>query len=439
MLCGRLRATSSDRTTSIDDLARELPHARKLPFTHSSRPLNPKYRGQIKAVHPSPPSNFNLPMPLQPRKQMPVNALCWCGSGKKWKKCHRDREHQKPVPIGKLRADYRQALMSGGYCLHPQANAATCSPNIIRAHSVQRKGGLAAIAEDGHVISPKRGFEDIAKNDGEIVPRQQGVNDASTFVGFCGAHDEQLFSPIEKSSITLDKQAAFLLSFRAICYEIYSKVAVLRTIEIQRQADKGKSFEMQCSNQQYLHAFREGLKLGIRDLNFWKGKYDAAFLNGHYDEFLFYGVRLSNALPLVSCGAFHPEFDFKGNNLQNITRGEDVFEHLCFNLTVVGGKSVAVLGWTGSPQGPAKQFIDSFKTLPKDTVANAAFHIACEHLENTYFRPSWWESQTTSAKEHLVRRFRSGTGFRDTERRSDCFSRLEYSFATATIELELSS
>ena len=368
---------------------------------------------------------------------MPVNELCWCGSGKKWKKCHRDREHQKPVPIGKLTADHRAELSRGYYCLHLQASAATCSSNIIRAHSVQRKGGLIAIAEDGHVISPKRGFEDIIKNDGKIVPKLEGVKSASTFMGFCGFHDDQLFSPIEKSSNVLSKQTAFLLSFRAICYEKFMKDAELRAVEIQRDADKGDPFETQSAKQQYLHFHREGIKRGIRDLEGWKGKYDAAFLNRNYDEFLFFGVIFSSALPIVACGTFHPQFDFNGNDLQIITRGESEFEHLSFNLTVVGGRSIAILGWTGSPQGPTECFVDSFRALPKATMANAAFHIACEHLENTYFRPSWWEAQTNSAREHLVGRFRSGTGSEDSERRSDCLSRLEYSFVAATVESEL--
>ncbi len=329
--------------------------------------------------------------------------------------------------------------MSRGYCLHPQASAATCSQNIIRAHTVQRKGGLAAIAEEGHVLSPKLGFQNIVKNDGKIVPCLCGVKDASTFTGFCGAHDDELFSPIEKSSITLDKQAAFLLSFRAICYERLMKDAALRAIEVQRQADKGDPFEMQCAKQQSLHLIREGIKRGIRDLDGWKGKYDAAFLNGNFDDFSFYSVMFSSALPIVACGAFHPQFDFNGNALQIITRGESEFEHVSFNLTVVGGKSIAVLGWTGRSQGPTELFIDSFRALPKGTMANAAFHLACEHLENTYFRPSWWEAQSNSAREHLVARFRSGIGTEDTKRRPDCLSRLEYSFATATVELELNS
>ncbi len=367
---------------------------------------------------------------------MPVNETCWCGSGKKWKKCHRDRDRQAPIPIGRLLAEQRLE-MSGGYCLHPQASAGNCSSRIIRAHTVQRRGGLSAIAEEGHVISPKLGFEDIFKNDGEIVPRLHGVRDASTFMGFCGAHDDQLFSPIEKTPITLDKGAAFLLSFRAICYELYTKNASLRSVDIQRQADRGKPFEVQCAIQQYLHIYREGTKRGIRDLEAWKNTYDSAYLSGKYDDFSFYGVVFAESLPIVSCGAFHPEFDFNGNPLQIITRGDNGFEHVCFNLTVVASKSVAVLGWTGEPQGPSEQFVRSFSALRKSTMANAVFHLACEHLENTYFRPSWWNSQTPPAREHLVQRLRSGIGFGGTERASNCLSRFDHCYAKAAVDKEL--
>jgi len=327
--------------------------------------------------------------------------------------------------------------MLSGYCLHPKAGADTCGKRIIRAHSVQRKGGLAAVAEDGHVISPKLGFEDIAKNKGEIVPRLHGVRDVS-IMGYCDSHDDELFAPIEKAPIQLSKQSAFLLSFRAICYELFAKNAALEGVEIQRQQDKGAPFSVQWAIQQYLSDYREGIKRGLRDLNEWKGRYDAAYVSGNFDEFSFCAVMFSSDLPIVSCGAFHPEFDFAGNPLQAISRGDAMFEHVCFNLTVIDGKSVAVLGWTGDPDGPAEQFVNSFRALPKDAKANAAFHLACEHLENTYFRPSWWESQSDAAKEHLIQRFRSGMGVGGHERKADCLSRLEYVFASASVEQELS-
>ncbi len=369
---------------------------------------------------------------------MPPYDPCWCGSGKKWKWCHQNREQQKPVPIGKLLAEQR-AEMVRGYCLHPSASPETCSPKIIRAHTVQRQGGLAAIAEDGHVISPKLGFEDIFRNDGKIVPRLHGVRDASTFMGFCGIHDDALFAPIEKGSFTLDSEAAFLLSFRAICYELYTKDASLRFVEIQRELDRGAPFETQCAIQQDLHFYREGIKRGLSDLETWKGQYDQAYRTGDLGNFSFAGVLFADTLPLVACGAFYPEFGFDGKRLQIITRGEYIFEHVCFNLTVVAGKSVAVLGWTGAPDGPSELFCISFQGLPKDVMANAVFHLACEQLENTYFRPSWWNIQTDAAREHLIQRFRSGIGFDGTERRPDCLSRFEYLFSTAAVAQELVS
>lgn len=389
-------------------------------------------------MHPSLTADFTMPHSLTPQQKMRVNEPCWCGSGKKWKRCHRDREHQNPIPVWQLCADQR-AEMSRGYCLHPQASSETCSSKIIRAHTVQRKGGLATIAEAGHVISPKRGVEDIFQNEGKIVPRLHGINDATTFMGFCAFHDDQLFSPIEKAPLTLSKEAAFLLSFRAICYECHTKDAALRSTEILRQMDKGKTFKEQSEMQILVHLIRKGHMEGIKDLHDWKAKYDKGYLSDKYDEFSFYGVMFSNILPLVACGAFHPEFDFAGNNLQILTRGEIGFEIICFNLTNVGGKSVAVFGWTGKSKGPAECFLDSFKNLSKPNMANAAFHIACEKLENLYFRPSWWDSQTSEAKEYLIRRFRSGTCPIGNERKPDCLSKLIYSFATGDVEQEASS
>jgi hypothetical protein len=49
------------------------------------------------------------------------------------------------------------------------------------------------------VVSGKGGFEDIFKNDGVIIPREVGENHASTFMGFCDVHDDQLFAPVEKT------------------------------------------------------------------------------------------------------------------------------------------------------------------------------------------------------------------------------------------------
>jgi len=58
---------------------------------------------------------------LSPKEKMKVNELCWCNSGKKWKKCHRCRELQKPVIIGELLSRIKCEFRKGD-CLHPEAS-----------------------------------------------------------------------------------------------------------------------------------------------------------------------------------------------------------------------------------------------------------------------------------------------------------------------------
>ena len=158
-------------------------------------------------THPSLQTRFVPPPDLKPQRTMPRNAPCWCGSGKKWKKCHRDRESQRPVTPGeqfsRLHLEFQK-----GYCSHPQASPANCGQRIIRAHTVQRRGGIAAIAENGHVISAKTGAQDLIRNHGAFVPRRVGVHSASTFMGFCGTHDNSMFQPVETHSVLLTPESA---------------------------------------------------------------------------------------------------------------------------------------------------------------------------------------------------------------------------------------
>ena len=164
-------------------------------------------------MHPSLKAEFVPPPPLDPKPVMGRNELCWCGSNKKWKKCHRERHLQKEQPIEKLVVQLLKKRHRG-LCLHPEASDQECSPKTIRAHTVQKGSGLSEIAENGHVISAKKIYD--IKNNGKIIPQAEGINIASTFMGFCGKHDNKLFEPIEKQLFALDENAAFLLSFQSI-------------------------------------------------------------------------------------------------------------------------------------------------------------------------------------------------------------------------------
>ena len=359
-------------------------------------------------MHPSLTAEFNLPPRLEPKEKMERNEPCWCGSGEKWKRCHRDRHLQESSPIGKLIHEM-QAIQKRGVCLHVDAKLSACADHPIRAHTVQRRGGLAAIAEDGHVISGKRGFEKIFKNEGEIVPERIGVAHASTFMGFCGFHDNSLFEPIEQANFDLDEKAAFLLAYRAIAYEFLTKRQALEAISVNRKMDKGKNFETQIGIQQYVHLYKEGLIRGMQDLSYWKRKYDEGLASGSYSGIKHYAIRFGEILPFVCCGSFMPEVSFEGKMVQILTRSKGGLDHVCMNISSMNGQTFVVLAWLDRPNGPAEDFVRSFSALPDASKANMCLHLACEHIENTYFRPSWWISIGNVNQLNLIERMRSGT------------------------------
>ena len=379
-------------------------------------------------THPSLHAPFVPPPDLMPQKNMQRNVLCWCGSGKKWKKCHRDRELQQPVEIGEQLSFLRREFQKR-YCSHPHAPE-DCGHRIIRAHTVQRRGGLAAIAENGHVISAKTGAQDLLKNDSVFVPREVGVRSASTFTGFCNTHDNSMFKPVETQTVRLTPENCFLLGFRAMSYELFSKRAMLQSLNIMREVDRGKSFGYQCAVQQFLHVCIEGAKRGVADCERWKKQYDTIYVEKRFKEYRGVGVTYSSVLPVVGCGAFIPEYDFAGNALQMVSHGDAPHEHVGLNLTVLNGRSVLVIGWIEGCDGPAQLFGRSFGDVPDEDKANAAIRLAVEHIGNIYMKPSWWYALSDAVRNTLITRMRTGMPVGGPDRAPDCLRSDGYSYTT---------
>ena len=359
-------------------------------------------------THPSLQTHFVPPPELKPQWRMPRNDRCWCGSGKKWKQCHRDRESQPRVRLGERFSRLADEFKKG-YCSHPQASFDNCSNKIISAHTVQRRGGIAAIAENGHVVSAKSAVQNLSKNRGAFVPCKVGVRSASTFMGFCDKHDNSLFQPVEKRSIALTPQSCFLLGFRGLSYELFNKRAELRSMNIMRELDCGLTFEQQCQVQQELNLREQGAMRGLADGERWKNQYDSIYLAERFEDYRFVGVTYSSILPVVGCGAFYPEFDFAGNALQRISRGTAPHEHVDLNLTVLNDRSVLVIGWTEGHEGPAALFGRSFANVPDEQKANMGIQLGVEHIENVLMKPSWWDGLSDTVRNALVSRMRSGT------------------------------
>ena len=104
---------------------------------------------------------------------------------------------------------------------------------VTRSHTIPR-AALALIAEDGHVLTPK--FNEVRMR---LEMQRIGINQASTFPGFCSGH-EQIFQCFEKK-VELQEDSslhAALQVFRILFQEIviteYGLASLKQTVEKHR-------------------------------------------------------------------------------------------------------------------------------------------------------------------------------------------------------------
>ena len=146
---------------------------------------------------------------MRKKSKLGRNDPCWCGSGKKFKKCHLDKEREKPLPLpaaaGVVRKAFQQRM-----CLHPEASADACG-KVISAHTIQRQGALSRLVDaTGHCLTFYPAFAQKGQE-----PQRRGWREASTFTGFCDQHDGKTFAPIETQSFRGTEEQCFLLAYRA--------------------------------------------------------------------------------------------------------------------------------------------------------------------------------------------------------------------------------
>jgi len=311
----------------------------------------------------------------------------------------------------------RQA-MAGRYksvttavCLHPDAPKG-CSGYAIRSHTLQKGAALAAIAEDQHVISggvpaAKR----IMDNAGEVIPQRTGVNQASTFPGFCSNHDTSLFLPIERGEVPITREAAFLLGYRTMAYELSAKQAGLKGFtEFSVVADAGQPFEEQARIQTEIDAMSSGMKLGEEDLARWKADLDGIYRRKDWLKAEMLAVQFDGVLPFVVAFALQPEWDFQGRRLQHAFVKHPAQTSL--TVTVAGGKTLALFTWfEGSSVGA--ELAQSFVAIPENDRPTALLRHCLAFSENIHMRPSWWASLTDEERADALTLIRVGMPIRN--------------------------
>lgn len=333
------------------------------------------------------------------------NKPCWCGSGKKYKKCHLDREQQEPVNK-KIIHKQLNGFYSQKYCSAPSSMSAECSGKIIKAHSISKSSSLKEIANNGHVLTTFKGAIDFDKGF-KISPKKIGIQKASTFTGFCAHHDKTLFQPIEDSDFVISEESCFLIAYRAVSREIFVKERTSGTFDLLKDLDKGKGLEQQLSIQSEHKRLTENNDLSLSDLKHIKNKLDAMLNEKDQRKLSHIVFTLSEPPKVMTSAAVGLTFDFQGGEVQRISQDPNIIpSYIIINSFSSNGVGYICISWIEEHNIVASKFVESLKRTSSIGASLLAFIFTA--IENNYLSEDWWSSLESSQKDYLMGLYSQG-------------------------------
>jgi SEC-C motif len=342
------------------------------------------------------------------------NDKCWCASGRKYKHCHLRMEEGIPISKAEFVETISSQLSSAAeLCMHPDAGA-TCSEKVIKAHSVQRGGGLSRIARRGEVYYFRETIGGIMNSPGRILPTLVGYKHASTFTGFCGHHDSSTFRSIDDLQFASKVEQVFLLGYRALCREVFlvrkKKAFVAQT---NQKLLRGVPREIQ----ELAHDEAVLVEYNLSEVELRKSHCDSLLTTEDYSDLVSYVIWLDRT-PEVLCGAsLNPWCDFSGRILQEMPNLNGPLQHCSFSIVAAGSRGAVILSWFKSLDFTMPQLAASLDALSDSDLPDAVLRFAFEHTNNVCLSPTWWETLPTVTRDALVSRAQSGNS---SPRRPDC-------------------
>jgi hypothetical protein len=258
------------------------------------------------------------------------------------------------------------------------------------------------IAVDGHVMQ----FDVEPLEDPAV--RRRGINQATTFFGFCSKHDSQLFRPVEGTGFAFEPEQIALLGYRAICRDFYGKegeIAVNDALRfyVMMHPDIGGFAE-----KDYAYQIKRLAMVNARK-NFSRARsvFMEMITKRNFAELRFFGVQFDAPPVYLASSMLLPEWDFNGCILQDLSTFDD-FYPICFSAWAADGLSAAIFCWHVSADHICRPFIDSLREARPDRVPDRILSMAFEYSENIVFRSDWWDALPERYRRSLENRVLSG-------------------------------
>lgn len=316
------------------------------------------------------------------------NELCWCGSKRKFKKCHLFND-DGPYPkdmldVGKA----REYFYNSKECLALDQNR--CTNKIIKAHTISKSANLKPIAEDGKVLTFKRAVKQTYEE--HWIPELVVTKNASTLLCFCSYHDKEIFENIDCTAFEINKKTAFLLSYRSIIKEYFEKSRSVKLFKLSETY-------MRTQNEFRYISSLAAEEAALACLEHAKKSYESILKTRRFNDYNFYVVELPVSTKIVCSAAALIDVGVDGQIIQNLSDLKSNKSFICVNSIINDGNASVIFGWDSDSEVHAKALIDTFKASKK-IVENVVYYIFT-NFGNICMNPSWYNGLDSDSKETL--------------------------------------
>ena len=199
-------------------------------------------------------------------------------------------------------------------------------------------------------------------------------------------------------------EQCFLLGYRTLAREIYTKSADAALTDERRGADKGMTLVEQVMIQTSNQGYEIGVTKGRQDQDHYKSVHDRILESQDFNTVRGYVIEFEAPPPVMCSGGIFPEQDFEGVELQDFTDLSNTLDQISFTSFCGGERGVVAFSWLAESDRTCCTFVESLKAIPDELVAAALLRLFFTHCENVHMEPAWWEGLPKGTRTALVRR-----------------------------------
>jgi hypothetical protein len=295
-----------------------------------------------------------------------------------------------------------QTLSAGFERLCFLESTGQCQRGVIRAHAIQ-EALIRQLAINGHVLEFNL-FHKLPRNEFRNWPQSVGVDCVSTFTGFCGHHDHEVFRPIENGLFNPTSEALFLYGYRALCSTLYSAKYRFEIVKAMAARVQASGVDPASRQDQDIRAN----ELNTRELEEIKATWDRDLMARAFDRYDHLALACPKTPDLIGTLFLSPPKNFR-HEFAQFSRYLKKLEWLAFSVVPRsgGGGLVLISAEKGSAVWPG--FTQSLLHYPPDkrTMVIVNYLICC-FGENLILAPFWWDRLPLASRHALVNAHTAG-------------------------------